>query len=82
MNPALLVVLANIVDIAVVALTKDPSLEPHLAPMLLKVMPAMSHAAGETPEQTVARRAEAEAIFAKYDKPIETPTTPPAGGGS
>lgn len=69
MNPALLVILANVVDIVLGAILKKPELAPKLGPLVTKLLPALSQAAGETPEQTAARREEAESVFARWAEP-------------
>lgn len=77
MNPYLILVLAQIVDVLVVAVTKRPELAPHLGTTIANILPALSQAAGETPEQTAGRRAAAEAIFAKQSEPIGVTASPP-----
>ena len=69
MNPALIVQIAQAIDILIKALVKDPKLVPALSPIVAGMIPALSQSAGETPEQTEARRTAAEAVFAKYALP-------------
>jgi hypothetical protein len=72
-NPALLIILAQVLDVLVAALTKHPEYAPHLGPLIGNILPTLSQAAGESPEQTAARRASAEGIFAKWSEPILPP---------
>jgi hypothetical protein len=73
MSPLIVAVLAQVLDVLIGALTKHPEFEPHLGPLIATILPALSQAAGETAEQTAARRTAAEAIFAKYAQPIVAP---------
>jgi hypothetical protein len=78
-NPALLIILAQVLDVLVTAITERPEYSPHLGPLIGNILPALSQAAGETAEQTAARRAVAETIFAKWSEPITAlppPVTP------
>jgi hypothetical protein len=70
---ALALVVGQALDILVGAITKDPSLEPHLGPLAAQLIPTLSQAVGESADQTTARRVAAEAIFAKYAQPIVAP---------
>jgi len=71
MNPLLLVVLGQVLDIALKAVLRDPKQGDIFTPIIGSLVPAMSQAAGETPAETAARRSAAEAIFQKWaDKPI------------
>lgn len=71
MNPLLLVVLGQVLDIALKAVLRDPKQGDLFTPIISSLVPAMSQAAGETAAETEARRKSAEAIFSKWaDKPI------------
>jgi len=73
MSPLLIAILAQVLDVAIGAVTKHPEWEPHLGPLIASTNVALSQAVGETADQTAARRAAAEAIFAKYAEPIVAP---------
>lgn len=62
---ALAPLFGQLIDLLVTTLTKDPATAPHLGPVLVTVMGALSQASGETAAQTQARRTAAEAIFVK-----------------
>lgn len=62
--------LATLLDLLVTALTKNPALAPHLGPLAVKTMTALSRSVGETPEETAARRQVAEATFTKQSAPL------------
>jgi hypothetical protein len=64
--PAIAVIIAQIIDIAVGAITKHPEYEPHLGPVLANLIPIFSQAVGETADQTTARRAANAAVVALY----------------
>ncbi len=70
MSPLLLGIVGQVIDILIGAISRDPSLTGIVPKLLSKLIPVLSQAAGETPEQTAARRADAEAIFAAHAKPI------------
>ena len=78
MSPLLIALFGQLLDIAVGAVTKDPSLEPHLGPLIAGLIPALSQAVGETADQTAARRTAAQAIFDKWAQPIVAPKAPGA----
>ena len=66
----LLGLLGEVLDILLGVLMKDPN-PPGIVPKLIgRIIPLLSKAAGETPEQTEERRARAEAIFAAHGAPI------------
>ena len=67
--PLLALVVGQLIDIIVGALTRNPAWEPHLGPLLVKLIPTLSHAVGETAEETASRRATAEAVFSKWANP-------------
>jgi hypothetical protein len=82
--PGIVILIANIVDILVGVLTKHPEYEPHLGPVIAGLIPVLSQAAGETPEQTAARRAANDAVIAQYANaplppivPVPVPTPHP-----
>ena len=79
MSTALMLILAQVLDVLVAAVTKHPEYAPHLGPLIANILPALSQATGETAEQTAARRAAAEAIFAQWSQPIVAPGPPAAG---
>lgn len=70
MNPLLLLVLGQVLDIALKAVIRDPKQADVFTPILGSLVPAMSQAAGETAAETAARRSAAEAIFSKWSAPI------------
>ena len=70
MSPLILGLGCQVVEILLGAVTKDASLSGLVGKLLAKLIPVLSRAAGETPEETAARRADAEAIFAAHSKPI------------
>ena len=77
MNPLLLPILAQVLDVLIGALTRHPEWELHLGPLIGNILPVLSQVAGETPEQTASRRASAEAIFAKWGTQIVPPVVTP-----
>jgi hypothetical protein len=64
--PAILIVIANVIDVLIGAITKHPEYEPHLGPVISNLIPVLSQAAGETPAQTAARRTTNDAVVALY----------------
>ncbi len=70
MSPLLLGLVGQVLDILIGAVAKNPSLTGIVPKLIAKLIPVLSQAAGETPEETAARRADAEAIFAAHAKPI------------
>lgn len=79
MNPLLVILLGQTLDIVVRAILKDPKGEatPSLAPILSTVNAALSQAVGETAEETAKRRTDAEAIFAKHGGSLLPAPEPP-----
>ena len=71
MNPLLLVVLGQVLDIALKAVLRDPKQGDIFTPIISSLVPALSQAAGETAAETEARRKAAEAVFAKWSEPIK-----------
>lgn len=64
--PAIAVIIAQLIDIAIGAITKHPEYEPHLGPVLANLIPVFSQAVGETSDQTAARRATFNQVVALY----------------
>jgi len=69
-NPLLLVVLGQVLDIALKAVVRDPKQGDVFTPIIGAIVPALSQAAGETAAETAARRSAAEATFSKWAAPI------------
>ena len=70
MSPLLVLILGQVLDVALKAITKDPKQGEVFTPILGSLLPALSQAAGETAAETEARRKAAEAIFSKWSAPI------------
>jgi len=66
-NSVLIVLLGQVVQVLLKAVLKNPDLVPDVSRIIAAILPALSKATGETPEETEARRAAAEAIFAKWE---------------
>ena len=66
----ILALIGEVADILLGYLLKEPNPAPIFVTILGKIIPVLSQATGETAEQTAARRAAVEVMFAKHDKPI------------
>lgn len=66
MSPILLVLLGQAVNILLKAVIKKPELDIDVSGVIKEIIPVLSQVAGETKEETDARRKKAEEVFDKY----------------
>lgn len=66
MSPLLVWAITSIADILLKYVLKKPDVADMVAPLLAKLIPILSKATEETPEETAARMAAHDALIAKY----------------
>jgi hypothetical protein len=76
MNPLLLFAIGQLGDIVIKALTKKPELTPIFSPLLNGLVTMASQAAGETQEETAARRSAHEALIKQFAAAPPAAATP------
>lgn len=66
----ILALIGEIADIVLGYVLKEPNPPAVFTTILGKIVPVLSQATGETPEQTAERRSRVEAVFAAHSRPI------------
>lgn len=69
MSPLLVWALTSVVDILLKYVLKKPEMADMVAPLLAKLVPVLSRATEETPEETAKRLSDHDAMVAKYAQP-------------
>jgi hypothetical protein len=70
MNPVLVVLIAQAIELVLAAVTKGKVKDLDVAPALIALNNALGHATEESDGERASRQAAAEAVFAKHSSPL------------